>query len=382
MRKLRVTTIFFAAASMAVAAPAPASTVVGSSLQQRADLYVRCDATCTELQDARPGGLAVATPVSGVITQWRVRAATQGAVRLRVLRPREDGRLRVVASSDEVRLDRPRQAGKDVLYTFPTRITVREGDRLALDRDRGAGGVFHSYGQNASYETATYAPALKDGEAPVEPTSTSIGRELLLNADVEKDGDGDGYGDETQDTCPTDKDKQVCQRTPPAQNGTGTGTATDVGTGTTTPTTGTEGPPVAGERSADRTQRGHGARPDGRDAPAAVREEQGSHGRRVAARRAPAKAPKNEDATHRARRRARRAPRRAPRTQSEEHRVVPRRKAPRKAPKTSDETHGSTPRRAAPRRAPKTSDEAHGQKPRRPAPRKAPEEPGFRPHDT
>jgi uncharacterized repeat protein (TIGR01451 family) len=30
------------------------------------------------------------------------------------------------------------------------------------------------------------------------------GDELLMNADIERDADGDGYGDETQDLCPTD----------------------------------------------------------------------------------------------------------------------------------------------------------------------------------
>lgn len=364
MRRAAVTTLL--AGALLAPASASASTVVGSSLSQRADLHVRCDATCTEVQRARPGSEGYVTPVAGVITQWRVRAATQGAVRLKVLREVQ-GKLRVVAASDEVRLDRPRQPGKDVLYTFPTRLSVRAGDRLALDRDRSAGGVFHSYGQNASYATATYAPALAEGEAPEEPTSTAIGRELLINADVEDDDDGDGLGDETQEEKPG--------------TGTGAGTATDVGTGTTTTTTGTEGPPVQGERSANRTQRGHGGRPAPRPAPEVPEDRSASHGARVGARKGPAKAPRTEHASHGSRKAARKAPRKAPRTRNGVHRTKPKRAAPRKAPTTQTDRHGGKPKRTAPRRAPVTRDEAHGSRPKRKAPARAPKEPGFRPHD-
>src|SRR5438067_2032738 len=83
--------------------------------------------------------------------------------------------------------------GQDVLYEFPVRISVRAGDRIALDRDAKAGGIFHSYGPNAAYAAARFAPALADDASGVTPGSSATGRELLLNVDVEPDADGDGF---------------------------------------------------------------------------------------------------------------------------------------------------------------------------------------------
>ena len=75
---------------------------------------------------------------------------------------------------------------------------------MGLDRDGKAGGIFHSYGTDTTYAVADYAPRLKDDASDVQPTSTSTGRELLLNVDIEKDADGDGFGDQSQDNCPQD----------------------------------------------------------------------------------------------------------------------------------------------------------------------------------
>src|SRR4051794_9384893 len=205
--------LLVAAGSLLAAAPAQASTTVGSSLRQRANLYVRCATTCTELQTARPGDTGVRIPVDGVITRWRLRAATLGSVRLRVLRPTSGGAYETAGLGELQRLRQSHRPGQDVLYTFTARIAVRQGDRIALDHDRTAGGIFHSYGQVTSYAAATFNPAPADAAAT--PTSTAIGRELLLNADIEHDADGDGFGDETQDNCPQIANDQADNPCPP-----------------------------------------------------------------------------------------------------------------------------------------------------------------------
>jgi hypothetical protein len=46
-------------------------------------------------------------------------------------------------------------------------------------------------------------PRLADLGAPRAPASAPPGEELLMNADVEGDTDHDGFGDETQDACPS-----------------------------------------------------------------------------------------------------------------------------------------------------------------------------------
>jgi hypothetical protein len=59
-----------------------------------------------------------------------------------------------------------------------------------------------------------FAPTLVDGAAP--RNSTEVAEELLVQATIEPDADGDGYGDETQDQCPTQASTQgPCDNTPP-----------------------------------------------------------------------------------------------------------------------------------------------------------------------
>src|SRR6476659_7376526 len=159
MRRGGALLIAIVATAALMPASADAATTVGSSLRQRANLYVRCASNCTAVQSARPSGAGLTIPSDGVITRWRVRAATLGQVRLRILRPDADGGYTAVAASDPVRLDRPHQPGQDVLYEFPVRITVHAGDTIGLDRDAKAGGIFHTYGTNTTYAVATFAPA-------------------------------------------------------------------------------------------------------------------------------------------------------------------------------------------------------------------------------
>ena len=219
---------------MSVCASASASTTIGSSLRQRADLFTRCDSlagACTELQ-LGAGAAKLAIPSAGVITRWRVRAATTGGVRLRVLQPAADGTFSVVETSGWESMSRRHPPGADVLYEYPTRLSVVAGEVLALDRTVRAGGVFHGYGGDASWRAAQFDPLLALDAVGAEPSSTSIGRELLLNADIEADKDGDGFGDETQDNCPSIPNDQTSNPCPKqSTNDTGTGTGIDTGTG-------------------------------------------------------------------------------------------------------------------------------------------------------
>ena len=54
--------------------------------------------------------------------------------------------------------------------------------------------------------TDAWFPAL--GDAETRPADQHQQAPLLLNADLEPDADGDGYGDETQDGCPTEVSTQ------------------------------------------------------------------------------------------------------------------------------------------------------------------------------
>jgi len=153
-----------------------------------------------------------------------VRAATLGGGRLRVLHRAADGSFTVVATSEWISFNRRHGPGEDVRYEFPARISVQAGDVLALDRTRRAGGVFHGYGGDASWRGAQFDPLLPLDAAGLDPASTSIGQELLLNADVEADKDGDGFGDETQDNCPSVANDQTSNPCPRPQTNEGAGT--------------------------------------------------------------------------------------------------------------------------------------------------------------
>src|SRR3954453_7814217 len=259
VRKVRAAALVIGV--LALPASAEAATTVGSSLRVRANLFVRCNTECTAVQSARPGGAGLVIPQDGVITRWRVRAATQGTIRLRIVRREDDGGYSSVTIAPAVTLDRGHRPGQDLLYQFPARIPVRAGDMIGVDRDAKAGGIFHSYGTNTAYAVADFAPRLTDTASDVQPSAGSAGQELLLNVDVEKDADGDGFGDESQDNCPTianDQTDKPCSTPAPVSTAPEGPTSTPV---ETTPppthTQGSEGAPVAGEPPLARDKRRH-----------------------------------------------------------------------------------------------------------------------------
>jgi hypothetical protein len=358
-----------AALFVALATPAGAATTVGSSLRQRANLYVRCSSDCTAVQTVRPGGTGLTLPVDGVITRWRVRAATMGSVRLRIIRREDGGGYTSLAAGDWVRLDRPHQPGHDILYEFPVRLPVHAGDTIALDRDPRAGGIFHYYGTNTSYAAAVFSPALADSGADVQPTSSDAGRELLLNADVEKDADGDGFGDESQDNCPTipnDQTDKPCSTPTPGAGATPEGpTSTPIATTPPTRGQGSQGPPVAGEPGIDKNAQRHRMRRGTRAAPPAPSATTRGHERP----RSPRPTPKPEGpATDR--HEASPAPRDTPVTHSRPHKrhdQAPVRPAPRQPTAPSGKSHDRQPARSAPKPTHRNAGR-HGGKPSRPVP--------------
>jgi hypothetical protein len=83
--------------------------------------------------------------------------------------------------------------------TFSARVPVKAGDIIGLDDQTGA----QLFASGTGVTTAAYYFQPFLGAFAHAPTKRA-NRELLVNADVEADVDGDGYGDETQDLCPSD----------------------------------------------------------------------------------------------------------------------------------------------------------------------------------
>jgi hypothetical protein len=347
-----VLVVLFVVGAFAISGEATAAVTVGSSLRERADLSTRCDAFCTETQVSRPGGLAGATiPADGVLIRWRVRSATRGWVRLRILRPQADGSYLPVAASDPQQLTYGHAPGQDSTYTFAAQLPVLAGDVLALDHDRAASALFHSYGSDTSYATATFAPAL--GELAGLPAAPVAGRELLLNADLQPDG---------EDPSP-----------PP----------------TTTPATpGYEGPTVAGEggptKPTGKDPRGHGGGKPTRSEPSVTTQTSKGHSGGKPKRAEPNTSTQQTSKGHSGGKPTRDDPPASTKQSSSGHSgSKPERRDPTASPKKDgSQTHsGGKPEREEPSKPKGRKRKKHrGESPKREDPPAAPKDPGFTPH--
>jgi hypothetical protein len=154
---------------------------------------------CTFLNRGHPS-LTIAAPSDGVLVRWRIR--TSGATadwRLRTVQEPTAG-LYVATGSTAFASVVPLAE-----RTFPARLRIKAGDRLGVDGPPSATAplAYSTGGVNSSFR-----PPLLDGGAPVAPDGAGAGFVGMFNADLEADADADGFGDETQDMCPTDAGTQ------------------------------------------------------------------------------------------------------------------------------------------------------------------------------
>jgi hypothetical protein len=174
-------------------AAAHGATTVGSDLSKTPTLSV-CGTACTAFTASKTGGAPSATaPFDGVILSWSGKTGSAGAtLALRTLRSAGTGSYVGVGATDT---RNTQEAGR---YTFPARLAVTAGDIIGLDDDGGGTKI-----AAGSTTTDVFAFGTKLGAFAQIP-SKQASTELLVNADIEHDADGDGYGDETQDFCPGD----------------------------------------------------------------------------------------------------------------------------------------------------------------------------------
>jgi len=86
-----------------------------------------------------------------------------------------------------------------VVSTFATRLPVQVGDVLGMlaTQDCRLGG------QPAGDEVRFFQSVTEPPKGSTQTTSPLFGTRILIAANVEPDSDRDGFGDETQDQCPT-----------------------------------------------------------------------------------------------------------------------------------------------------------------------------------
>jgi hypothetical protein len=159
--------------------------------------------TCTYMNTL--GGVGAprqATP--GVITSWHIQSGSAGGpVRLRVLRPTTPGEYRAITSSAT-------QTTTASLDSFATRLPIQAGDVIGVEN--GSSALIFTPALATTY---FFSSAFADGVTGTPQTSsTGAGLQLLANATVEPDVDGDGFGDETQDACPADGTRQAAPCAP------------------------------------------------------------------------------------------------------------------------------------------------------------------------
>jgi len=154
----------------------------------------------------------VSAPFDGVVVRWRVWGDSHAdQFRLQVARPVGAGAFTGAGSSA------PQSVAPGAERVFPTRISVKQGDQLAIFTPGGAseatGGVIERRVNLLPADIISFwSPALSDGESPGRPPTGGPVTEqnYLYNADVEPDCDQDGFGDESQDA-----DTESCQPVPP-----------------------------------------------------------------------------------------------------------------------------------------------------------------------
>jgi Ca2+-binding RTX toxin-like protein len=211
----------------AVAVPdARGAVTIGSDLSGSIGT-ISCGAEpCTGVQTALPGRV-VQAPTNGVIVRWRVGDGS-GAMTLRVIRGAGANFTGVARGATVSVTIPPSPPGQPpAVSTFDTRLPVAAGDYLGVDL---AAGASVGYREPAGAQLPVFFPPLGDGETRA-PSGTGAD-EGLVNADLEPDADGDGFGDETQDLCAKDATTQGLCRGPCSNERRGT-EGPDTVTGTT-----------------------------------------------------------------------------------------------------------------------------------------------------
>jgi acyl-CoA hydrolase len=195
--RLALRTALALSVALLIPASASAATTIGSAMPTFAGDTVGCldSGGCTFVPTSIAGA-PVVVPFNGVLVSWSAQVPVGGsAVDLRVLRPADGGTF---TGRSTVTGATPDANGR---LTSAARVRVSAGDLIGVDLANGEelGVVGHASFDSTSH---TFGPRLGTSETRAPDFTDSDDFEMLFNAVVEPDADGDGYGDETQDKCP------------------------------------------------------------------------------------------------------------------------------------------------------------------------------------
>ena len=198
------TVLATAAALLVTPALAQAATTIGQVSPP--GLGITCNTgggsgELVQLLNATGNGYAVPAG-GGVITNWSTAASGGvGTIRLRVYSADSNATsITPVAESDPV------EFAPDPAGAHPTRIPVKGGEHIGFAVS-ATGGTGCAFANNANADVVVVSRSigpLNQAKPIALPDAAAQSTALLsIAAGVEADADGDGYGDETQDRCPS-----------------------------------------------------------------------------------------------------------------------------------------------------------------------------------
>ena len=205
-----------------------AATIFGSQLKNE-PTENSCNATCSivaRIHSIPPEGdpYSGGAPVSGVITKFRTNAFAveePGQVTFRLGNltlpdPNNlDSALATSAGTGPTLTIPPEEGSEPPIREVAARLPVKAGQQLAVDITKSIGIIYNSNGDKRSY---MFEPKLEEGAG--QRGSTEVQNELQVQATIEPDADNDGFGDETQDQCPSQASTQgPCDTAPPVVSG-------------------------------------------------------------------------------------------------------------------------------------------------------------------
>ncbi len=121
-------------------------------------------------------GAAVASPVNGEIVRWKVVGAVGGPFTLRVLHPNGAGAYTATGTSQPAKPNGPG------IETFPTQLSIRSGDLIAVDSTNPTDEIGVATVAGASYGIFSSPPFEGSTNAPALSKS---GQEIELAAEVQ-----------------------------------------------------------------------------------------------------------------------------------------------------------------------------------------------------
>jgi hypothetical protein len=207
--------ILVAGALLALPGAAGAATF-GADLTQSVDLGPACGSSAGEscsvltLNKAVSGLPETGSPISGILTSARIKTAGgANTVAVRVLRPASMPAFTYLNFGPEITIPVPADAGATgghLSEATDLHHPIAAGDLLGIGWVESATPL--KYGV---FDGANAACGFRQGASGGHPVDTSVtynnagcGFEVLVQGTVEADADHDGFGDLSQDQCPTD----------------------------------------------------------------------------------------------------------------------------------------------------------------------------------